>query len=501
MTIPSNGTLSDGNGASGSEHTPIFVGIERSSEIAVLVVDDDPDLLDLTASFLSRERDEFAVKSETDPETALDRIAEDGIDVIVSDYDMPKMDGLEFLEAVREEHGEIPFILFTGKGSEEIASKAISNGVTDYLQKGTDSSQYSLLSNRITNAHEQHEARTRLKQSQRKFSKLVTNSTDMLGIVNAQGRFEYISPVCEDLLGFEQSELIGECAFDYMPVEDRKHAMEQFFEAIENPEQKPVIEHGFRTADGGYTVLETRGRNMFDDDFIDGFVVNARDISALKKREQELKQQNQQLKDMRTVISQDIRGPIGVASNSLTLFRETGENEHLDRVERSIGRIDSLIDRILMMAEHEHGIEDVEQVSLADVAKCAWGMVGADTDRAELHIVDSRELDADPNALKQAFENLFANAIEHATGKVIVRVGTTDGGIYVEDTGPGIPEDAREEVFESGYTTTAGNPGFGLNITKQIVVGHGWNIDVSDSEEGGARFEITGVTFRPTVCE
>ena len=373
--------------------------------------------------------------------------------------------------------------------------------MTDYLQKGSDSSQYSLLANRIGNAHEQHEARERLKQSQRKFSKLVTNSTDMLGIVNTQGRFEYISPVCEDILGFEQSELVGECAFDYMPVEDRKHAMEQFFDAIENPGRKPVIEHRFRTADGGYTVLETRGRNMFDDDFIDGFVVNARDISALKKREQELKQQNEQLEDMRTVISGDIRNPVSVASNSLVLYEETGEDEHLERVERSIQRIDSLIDRVLMMAEHEHGIDETEQVSLKDVAKRAWGMAGTDTDRAELHIVDSRQLAADPGALEQALENLFANAIEHTRGDVTVRIGTMDGGIYVEDTGAGIPEDDREQVFESGYSTSADTPGFGLNITKQIVVGHGWDIAISDSEAGGARLEITGVTFRPTVCE
>jgi len=277
--------------------------------------------------------------------------------------------------------------------------------------------------------------------------------------------------------------------------------MEQFFEAIENPEQKPVIEHGFRTADGGYTTLETRGRNMFDDEFIDGFVVNARDISAMKKREQELQQQNQQLKDMRTVVSQEIRSPIGVASNSLTLYRETGESEHLDRIERSIRRIDSLIDRVLMMAEHEHGIDEAEQVSLTGAVKRAWGMVGADADSAELHIVDSRELDADPSALEQAFENLFANAIEHTAGDVIVRVGTTDGGIYVEDTGPGIPGGRPGAGVRIRIHDGRREPRFGLNLTKQIVVGHGWSIGISDGEEGGARFEITGVTFRPTVCE
>jgi PAS domain S-box-containing protein len=501
MTFANEAVLSDGNGAIEEEPTPMFVGVGEETEISVLVVDDDPDLLDLTASFLERERDEFIVETERDTDRALELLEDSPPDVIVSDYDMPAMNGLEFLEVVRDEHGEIPFILFTGKGSEEIASQAISKGVTDYLQKGTDTSQYSLLANRITNAFEQREATKRLQQSQRKFSKLVTNSTDMLGIVNTQGRFEYISPVCEDILGFEQEELIGECAFDYMPTDDRAEVMEQFFDAVENPGQEPVIEHRFRTAGDDYTVLETRGKNMFDDEFIDGFVVNARDISSLKKREQELKQQNEQLKDMRKVISHDLQNPIRVASESLVLYRDSEDSEHLDRIERSIQRIDSLVSRVISMAEHDTGIEDTEQVSLEEIARLAWGMVGTDTDRAALHIVDSRELEADPDALQQALENLFENAIEHVGGDVTVEVGTIEGGIYVADTGPGIPEEARSEVFESGYTTVAGNTGFGLNIVKQIAVGHGWDVDIVDSEDGGTRVEITGITFRPIVCE
>jgi len=481
--------------------TPIHLELENEREIRVLVVDDDPDLLDLTASFLQRERTEFDVETTSDPESALERLETDPSDAIVSDYEMPGMDGLEFLEAVREQHDGIPFILFTGKGSEEIASKAISKGVTDYLQKSTDSSQYSLLANRITNAYEQYAATKRLEQSQRKFSKLVMNSTDMLGIVNTQGYFEYISPACEHILGFEQQELIGECAFDYMPVDDRQEVMEQFFEAVENPGMEPVIEHRFRTSDGDYTTLETRGKNMFDDDFIDGFVANARDISALKEREQELKQQNERLTDVQTMIADDLQGPLGVAANSIVLYRESGDEEHLNRVKRSIDRIEGIISRVVAMAEDETGVDELTQVSLRNVARNAWGMTGSDTDRAELHVVDSRELEADPTALQYAFENLFENAIQHSKSDVTVTVGTTESGVYVADDGPGIPEEARSDVFEAGYTTLAGNAGFGLNLVKQVVVGHGWEIDLTESDGGGVRFEITGVTFRPIVYE
>lgn len=190
----------------------VFSGIKDQDQITVLVVDDEPELLDLTATFLEKERDEFAVETFQSADVALSYIEENSVDAIVSDYDMPKLNGLDFLERVREKD-DVPFILFTGKGSEEIASEAISRGVTDYLQKQTDTSQYSLLANRIINSVEKYRASKQLERSQEKFSKLVTNSSDVLGIVDENARFKYISPVCEDILGYEQHELIGSVAF------------------------------------------------------------------------------------------------------------------------------------------------------------------------------------------------------------------------------------------------------------------------------------------------
>ena len=149
------------------------------------------------------------------------------------------------------------------------------------------------------------------------------------------------------------------------------------------------------------------------------------------------------------------------------------------------------------MAEYETNIEDTETVSLREIVLSAWEMV--DTDGAELQIQDSKELEAESTRLQQLFENLFANATNHGPDDVTIQVGTTDTGFYIEDTGPGIPKERREKVFEAGYTTESGNTGFGLNIVRQIVVGHGWEITVTDGENGGARFEISGPTFQPEI--
>lgn len=469
------------------------------SSISILLVDDNLDMLDLTATFLEREGDGFETVTESTAVDALSTLEDSDIDAIVSDYDMPDMNGLEFLGEVRDQFDDIPFILFTGKGSEEIASEAISKGVTDYLQKETNSSQYSLLANRIQNAVSQYRSSRALQQSQEKFSKLVMNSSDVIAIVDEQGRFEYISPASKHLLGYEQSELIGESAFEYMPTEDRERALEHFFEALENPNLEPCIEFRFERPDGGYTVVEARGKNLFDDDFINGFVVNGRDITSIKEQQQELKQQNEQLKDMRQALSHDLRNPLSIAWDSLNLYQESDDEFYLDKIETALRRIDTLLDQIVELADHDTEIEETEQVSLEEVAKSAWEMV--DTAGITLHIEDSKQIEADPSRLQQLIENLIRNANDHSDANVTVNIGTFDSGIYVEDDGPGIPEDRREKVFETGYTTSNDNNGYGLNIVKQIVLGHGWDITITESTTGGARFEISGVTFKPSVYD
>ena len=476
--------------------TTVFSGIEPDERINILLVDDDPEVLDLTATFLEREREEFAAETFQSVDDALSHIEESRVDAIVSDYDMPDIDGLDFLERVRERY-DLPFILFTGKGSEEIASEAISRGVTDYLQKQADVSQYSLLANRIVNAVGKHRASKKLERSQEKFSKLVTNSSDVLGIVDENARFRYISPVCKDVLGYEQHELVGSVAFSLMPPEDREHAMNEFFTAIENPDVEPVIKHGWEKKNGEIIPVETRGTNMFDDDFINGFVVNGRDISETKKRQERIKQQNERLTEMHNALSHDIKGPLGVASNSLMLYREDGDEAYLDKVGNALDRIGVLVEQILTMTEHETTPKDTEQVALEEITKRAWAMT--ETESATLEIDGSREFEADRSRLQQVFENLFRNAIEHSERHVTISVGTYDNGIYVEDDGPGIPENERSKVFTAGCTTKKNNTGHGLKIIEQIVKSHDWNIEIEEGSSGGARFEIAGIDFEPQI--
>jgi signal transduction histidine kinase len=106
-------------------------------------------------------------------------------------------------------------------------------------------------------------------------------------------------------------------------------------------------------------------------------------------------------------------------------------------------------------------------------------------------------VEADETGLQRLLENLFRNATEHGReADVTIRIGDLDTGFYIEDDGPGIPEEDRQTVFERGYSTTNSGTGFGLAIVEEIVDSHGWEIAITDGSDGGARFEITGVSER-----
>ena len=102
----------------------------------VLVVDDNPRMLELLEAFIRRERDDIDITGATSATEGL-RMLTNGakFDAIVSDYQMPRTDGIAFLKAVRENHPDLPFILFTGKGNEQVIKEAIKAGVTDYVEK------------------------------------------------------------------------------------------------------------------------------------------------------------------------------------------------------------------------------------------------------------------------------------------------------------------------------------------------------------------------------
>lgn len=150
---------------------------------------------------------------------------------------------------------------------------------------------------------------------------------------------------------------------------------------------------------------------------------------------------------------------------------------------------------MLALTRQTRTIDDLAAAPLDSVAASAWDTV--ETGTVDLQVEHSLVIECDQPRLQQLFENLFRNAVEHGGDSLTtVRVGPLDsGGFYVEDDGRGIHDAERETVFEWGMTTSSRGTGLGLAIVHEIADAHDWTVRVTDSDEGGARFEFTDVKY------
>ena len=178
----------------------------NQANIRVLHVDDEPDFAELTADFLKREDDRFTVETAMSASEGLEHLSQEDFDCIISDYDMPDQNGIEFLKSVRKDAHDLPFVLFTGKGSEEIASEAISAGVTDYLQKESGTDQYTVLANRLRNAIQRY----RIEQDRKRQRKAIETAQEGISILNKDGEFTYVNQAYAEIYGYEPNEMNGE---------------------------------------------------------------------------------------------------------------------------------------------------------------------------------------------------------------------------------------------------------------------------------------------------
>ena len=735
--------------------------------ISVLCVDDEPGLAELTATFLERFDDRISTRTAENAQEGLACLNDIPVDCIVSDHDMPGMDGLEFLEAVRATDPGLPFILFTGRGSEEIASRAISAGVSDYMQKEAGSDQYTVLGQRITNVVSRHRARAQQREVETRAETILEASPDAI-LVSVDGEFVYANTAARDLygvadtsdllgrqvgefihpdyrddvdrqlqavetgerpadhiprtlltlegeevavevtarhvmwdgdsgvvaivrdlsqqetyirqqnryeasfhgafdamvvaddegqyieanqsacelFGLEKSALLGRSIGEFIPGDyDFEGAWRQFedsttdrgmIEIVRGDGERRVIEYaatanivsgehlsvlrdvtdrdnreavlremyniisnhddpfeaqvaalldlGRQELDVAYgTLSQIRGDEYVfefvsaDDDRVragdvvpvstTNFEIAANtertlvlgdverdapegmdraghadwgiscylgapvftedgvygtfcfyDTEARKEQFSEwevtlvnlmsrwvsyelqrqranarLQEQNEKLAQFASIASHDLRNPLNVLEGSLHLAEETGERDHFERCHSAIERMNTLVEDLLSLARAGTIIEELEEVSLASLVEECWRGVVVGDGTLQLELDATAVIQADRSRLKQLFENLIRNVFDHGSDDSTVTVGPLEHGFYLEDDGPGIPEENRSKVFEGGYSILEDGTGFGLAIVNEIVDAHGWEIRLTSAATGGARFEITGL--------
>jgi PAS domain S-box-containing protein len=226
--------------------------------IRVLHVDDDEQFASTSASFLETEDEAFEVVTETSATDGLDRVDSDPVDCVVSDYQMPGTDGIEFLERVRERRPDLPFILFTGEGSETVAGEAISAGATDYLQKGSGTEQYELLANRVRNAVESRRNRRAVERSRARLRTVVDFMPHPLYVVDEAGRYLLVNEALADLHDRSVAEIEGTTVTDVLGGDLAERFLEDVRGVVESSEDKRIPQVTMTDADGEEHVLEPR---------------------------------------------------------------------------------------------------------------------------------------------------------------------------------------------------------------------------------------------------
>jgi PAS domain S-box-containing protein len=393
--------------------------------------------------------------------------------------------------------------------------------------------------------------RTRREAELRRYEAMVNAMDEAACIYDADGRIQVANQYLADFYDTTPEALVGRES-QLVPMIRRRDGGDRYQELLdgERDELRGEVEGEFTGV--GNEVLAYRLTPLVVDGGVDGVVGVAHEITEYRARERELEAKNARLDRFASVVSHDLRNPLNVAQGRLQLARETCDSDHLDAVERALDRSQALVDDLLTLAREGTDAQEAGTVDLAAVAEAAWETVPADG--ARLVVDTERAVHADPSRLQQLFENLLQNSVEHgsagphaqaredsvehgsannqtagpsgdsvergsadgpevfddagrhgatgepgagasANGHLTIRVGDLPDGFFVADDGPGVPADAREAVFEPGYSTRDGGTGFGLTIVEDVADAHGWEVAVTEGERGGARFEVRGVDF------
>ena len=251
----------------------------------LLYVDDEPSLLELGKEFLKLEPD-VKVTTLPNPIEALALLNDKHFDIIVSDYMMPEMNGLEFFKRLRITGITTPFILFTGKGREEVVIDAMRHGVDFYIKKGGDAkSQFAELINAIRQCTARKEAEESLEHNARRFRTLIENQSELIALSQLNGTINFISGSVKRVLGYEPEEVIGKNVSTFFVdprlFDERPRARD----LLKVPDMAFTMESDLRHKDGTIRTIELSGRILMKDGVPNEVVVNGHDVTRRKQDE------------------------------------------------------------------------------------------------------------------------------------------------------------------------------------------------------------------------
>ena len=469
-----------------AEATDSLIHDERG--VTVLMIDDDPEFCNLIADGLEANDETLAVETTNSPSSGLAIVNERPPDCVVSDYDMPEMNGIELLGTIREDYPKIPFILYTSKGDETVASKAITAGTTDYLSKGYGSEHYDHLSTLIQAIVKEHREE-QLQEKKEEMIRLAEIASDAGGfeiditeetLLVTEGALRILDPAEEAILTQKRfAEL-----FDADDQEDIKQTAEQMLSTGDNKSttvtyqradsDRRVVQLTFMPTSGAGSPTAVRG------------VI--RDITDQHEKQR-------QIDVFDRVLRHNLRNDLNLIRGAAETIASETSGEVADHSERIVEKGDRLLKTVSVQRDIMETLRNDPEYTDFDIERVLQQVaanMGETYPQAELTVECPAALSVEASSqFIRAVEELVQNAIEHndvRSPAVQLAAEQTHHAIRVQivDNGPVIPEMEREVLVEPEERTPLYHgSGLGLWFVKLIIFRSSGEIKFDENEPNG----------------
>ena len=290
-------------------------------KIRVLHVDDEPALLKVAKQCLEMQGP-FRVDTASSVEEALAKLEKERYDAVVSDYQMPGKDGLEFLKELRESGNSVPFIMFTGKGREEVAIRALNLGANQYLNKtGETETVYTELAHTVTELAKTKKAEELLRLSEERYRNLFENAKDVIILFDLKGNVTSANKGAEKY-GFNKNGMFGKNMLKFVSKRYWPKLLKDIAQIALGKTAEGRIE--IHTPKGD-KIAEYRSNPIFSDNKVVGIQTILEDISERKKAEETLRESEEKYRNlfesaMDAIVTLDLKGSITAVNSSVLRF-------------------------------------------------------------------------------------------------------------------------------------------------------------------------------------
>jgi PAS domain S-box-containing protein len=451
--------------------------------IKILIVDDDPQVLDITKIFLERSG-YFIVETGDSATEGLLKLEENTFEAVISDYEMPEMNGLDFLKKVRDKGNTIPFIIFTGRSREEVVIEALNSGADYYIQKGGDArSQFAELTHKILLSIEKKRSEKALSEANEYKNRLIESHIDPLLTIDNQYKIMDINSAMEKLSGYRKDEIEG------------KDLAELFHDHTEAKSALAIALRENNLRDYPLDIVSRNGRIIpilfhaapylnEKKEFL-GFFTEFHEYN--QQENENFRKKSSKNEFYLDVLTHDIRNMIMVETGYLEIEGNQEEERSLweKRMRNLIENISHLIANTDAMRRSDKRC-DLAPVKLRPlIYREAENYPDLDINIEEFDCMILAD-----DLLGSVFYNLFSNVKKHCgTGtevSISVLERESDISVFFEDSGNGIPGSIIEN-FNTGYPIEDGNcdkKSLGLSLIRSIIGNCDGNIMINPENEG-----------------